>query len=104
MMPRVWIANARDSADLSDALRWGAPKSITEGTVDVFRTEELMATIGSALDESGPGDYLLLCGSAVICALCAAAWVVRHGSLRILIYGHRDKKYEARDLELTEVE
>jgi len=93
----VWVANWAGQ-DLYDARRFGVTRYVTEGSVDVFHTEELMAKIEETLARSVDGDYLLLCGSVVVSALCAVVWVRKHQGLRVLIYGQRDKRYVAREV------
>lgn len=64
-------------------------RPITSGNYPIFKTARLYEEIITALIESGPEDYLVISGSALIAAICFSVWLTLHKKVRLLLF---DKK------------
>lgn len=98
--PTIWVTNW-DQQDVSDAKRFGSVVNVTEGKVDVFKLDRLASQVKDIIDKmSRPGDYIVPCGSSVVTGLVMTYFARKHGAVRLLIFSHRDKKYEPREAAL----
>ncbi len=101
-MPSVYLVNDH-AHDFSPARKYGQFVNITSGRVNVLKTHELFLEIVKKIEGSSPDDYLLICGHHMLNILCALAWLMKHGVVRILVYDSFNNRYIIRDLSIWDL-
>ena len=85
MNPNVFIIN--DSGhDFAPAEEYGTLVRMSEGTVEKFNLTEMLRMFQPFIDSSGPEDYLVQSGPAVMSAIACAAYSAKHGRLNLLLW------------------
>ena len=92
-MPTVFVIN--DSGhNFEDAKRFGPLVTLTEGQVNPFHTDRLLAFIEGRLSMSKPEDLLLLCGTPILNTIAAVVFHKKHGTLNVLIWDAKRREYK----------
>jgi len=101
-MSKVYIVN-KSGHDFSQAEVYGELIILTQGTVNVFATDRLRDELRNKLKDSQEGDYLLLSGSGVLCALATLIMIELHGKVKWLLYNFKSHEYVVREVVKREV-
>lgn len=99
-MPKVYIVN-RSGHDFSTAGRFGELVYLSEGEVDKLASNEIYRRFTAAMKGSKPDDYILITSLASMCAVAAACFAFKHGTLNLLLYERG--RYVERCLKIDEL-
>ena len=95
----IFVTNERNY-DLESARRFlkngGKFVNLTDGTVGIFRTQELLDVIREKIKDVGPEDWLLISGSGIVSALAVKALSERFPKIRLLIWDAVQRSYKTR--------
>ena len=96
---RVFISNL-GAHDYTKVKKYGELVPITEGQVNIFHTDRLIANIKEKLlaENATREDFLLLSGNALVSSLVLHEWLKKFGKARLLIYNAVSRDYELRDI------
>lgn len=100
-MARVFIPNKGAGHDYSGAEEIGDLVYVTEGLINPFNTGALVRYWTQALEDSSPGDWIVMTSLNTICSIGAFLFGARHGQLNLLIF-KRDGTYERRRISAPE--
>ena len=93
-MVNVWVVNYRNHATYSKSEGYGQLKKLTEGSINVYKPDNLIADIVDSLDkEANSDDLLLLSGYAFVNALAVHYFLKRFGKAKTLIWDANKEKY-----------
>lgn len=81
----VYVAN-KSGHDFSPAERFGTLVYLTEGPINKFAANQLYRSLAEKLNDSQPGDYLLVTSLAIINAVAGAMLGRKHGRVNFLLY------------------
>ena len=99
-MPKVYIPN-QNLNDYSNAERWGDLVYVTQGHIRLTDIDDILGSVDELLDDSEPGDYIIMAGPYSITAILCTVFALKHNCLNILIYVNG--KYVERKLDLSSV-
>lgn len=92
-MSNVYICNYA-GYDYAAARKYGKLKSVTKGTVNIFKINRLAFDVKQALDEFDPEeDYLLFGGNILINVIAVNEILSRSETVKCLIYGAKKQDY-----------
>ena len=93
----VFVPN-KGPLDYTAAYDWGDLVFCTEGELNRKDVTTMHSAVASAMDDSGPDDYIIIGSLATVCAVACAEFAVRHGRLNLLLF--ENGKYIERKLTL----
>ncbi len=96
-MPKVYVVN-RGGHDYSAAERYGDLVFCTEGSLSKYDVGQMYREVDESMQDSEPGDFILLTSLTSLCAVAAAIFAHKHGRVNFLIW--RDDGYVERKLVL----
>lgn len=92
-MSNVYICNYA-GYDYAEARKYGKLKSVTKGTVNIFKINRLAFDIKQALEDFDPKeDFLLFGGNILINVIAVNEILQRADSVKCLIYGAKKQDY-----------
>ena len=92
-MKNVWVVNERYH-QYNNAERYGALHPLTQGKVNIFRIDSLIAELTDKLNKlARKEDYILISGYALINALAIHYFLTRFGTARTLVWGANEQDY-----------
>ena len=84
-MATVYIVN-KGGHDHIDAERFGNLLFLSEGAINRYSTGNIYRKFVSVLDNSLPGDYILITGLSVMSSIACSIFARKHGRLNLLLY------------------
>ena len=100
----VYITNYTESYDIRPALdhvRGGGKLiPVTRGTINIFKTDELVRLIESAVMKMEKDDWILVSGNTIVACLVVAKVYEVFGHINLLLWDNRKKSYEPRIVSL----
>ena len=91
--------------DLSPAEEFGQLKYLLSPTAAPWATESIINDLWEGLDGFRQGDYLLMIGNPVLCALAAVvACDITEGRIRFLQWNGRERKYTPVEAQVFDVD
>jgi len=92
-MKKVWVVNERYH-QYNSAKRYGVLHPLTQGKVNVFRIDNLIAELTDKLNKlAQKEDYILISGYALINALAIHYFLTRFGIAKTLVWGANEQEY-----------
>ena len=99
--PKVWIVCERNHV-YKDAERFGEIHIIAK-SFNVFKPDEVREIVSSKLVQCGPGDFLLFSGYNLPNAIAFHIFMEKFGSVQMLQWGAKERKYKMTSLDGFEV-
>jgi hypothetical protein len=98
IMPRVWVVNFAGH-NHSKAETYGELRFITKGYVSLGSMDRVLFEVVESIAQTEPDDFMLPCGLLILNVIASAAWLHRHGVMRVLIWDKKGPTY--REVEYT---
>lgn len=98
--PTVFIVN-KSHHDFSAARHYGDLRFITEGEVSKFDTAQMLRDAEAAVEQSQPGDFLVLNSFPLLCSLVTAVFAAKHGRVDLLVF--QNSRYVKRSYTLLDL-
>ena len=97
---RIFVTN-QSGHNLDPAKEYGDEMIyITEGKVNIFKTDDLTVELKRKLEGFRKEDMLLFTGNSVLCALCLSILLTRHKIVKILIFNNKSLEYVLRQVDV----
>ena len=97
-MTKVFVIN-KGGHDFSSARRFGTLVFLSEGSTSKFATNKIYRSFVRKLNDSKPGDFILITGLTVMSSIACAIFARKHGRLNLLIFDGATS-YSRRTLEI----
>lgn len=97
-MPRVFVTNDPGSIDLTKAEKFGTIVRVTTGRLNVYKPENVLATVDACLQSFDAEDFLLMAGGA-LSILAAGLSLPELPSLKLLVYDVQTQDYFVRSID-----
>ena len=68
--PKVYVVQVDNNKDLSDAKRFGSLRAVFGNPRKPYNTDSMIDKARHILEDWVDGDYLLMIGDPVLCAVC----------------------------------
>ena len=91
-MSKVYIVNFAGH-DHREASKYGELRRITTGYVSLGSLDRVLFEVVNAIKDSEPDDWILPSGLLILNVIAAAAWIRRHGDIRMLIWDRKETRY-----------
>lgn len=95
---RVYVTN-QSHHDTSKAGQYGKLIYVTEGKVNIFRTDDLIDELKEKLKDFKQDDFLVYTGNSVVCSLCLSILLTKHNIVKILIFNNHSLEYVLRQVD-----
>jgi len=93
-MNKVWVVNSRNHTTYEKASAFGEIAILTQGKINIYKPDNLVALIKHRLDEKADKeDYLLISGYAFVNALAIHYFLQKFGRVKILIWSANEEIY-----------
>jgi len=100
---KIYVTN-QSNHNLDDALRFGDEfVYVTEGKVEVFKTDNLINSLRDQLKDFEKGDLLLFTGNSVICSLCLSMLLTKFKIVKVLIFNNLTTEYVLRQIDVSRI-
>ena len=77
--------------------------NITEGRINIFKTDSLERKIMGALKDMKSTDLILIAGNSFVASLVCAYVIKRFGILNVLIWDHNERSYTLRTVDFKQI-
>lgn len=94
----VWIVN-EGGHDYDNAKKYGHLISLTQGTVNPFRTDRLADHIAQRLKGATKDDYVLLSGSPILNGLTMSLWLFKFPRCNTLQWSTMFEDYDLKTIK-----
>jgi len=85
-MPRKVFVVSKSAHDFSAAEDFGDLVFLSEGPMDRYAANNMHRQFEAEMRNSGPEDYVLLCGLSVMNVVATTIFVHLHGRLNLLLF------------------
>lgn len=89
----VYVVQVDYNKDVSDAKRFGSLRAVFGSARKPYDTPALIAKARRVLSNWNPGDYLLMIGDPVLCAVCMALVAERYEDINVLSWDRNTFQY-----------
>ncbi len=98
----VHVVQNDGKKDFSDARRYGQLRAVFSNPRRPYETANLLRVARERLQAWRPGDYLLMVGDPVLCAVCVGLLVEHHADqLKLLSWDRLEFRYEEQVWDFT---
>lgn len=85
MPNKVYVVN-KGAHDFQLAEKYGKLTFLTEGVISKYAVSKMHRIFESALEDSGPEDYILLTSLTIANSILCSMFALKHGKLNLLIW------------------